>query len=249
MKSKLKRLFARSRWYILMLVLGLAIFIVTPMVAPVNYQNYEDSGSPTSVIPQKIVSAHANSSGKIAIIDNTVAPFVIALTDTKNSKAEYIVNNKQLEFFDSGNFTTYAVALDDDDNMYIHCIYWIDNEGTIKKEEIVKISHDGKYDGRIFSAEYYSDDNSRSQTVKLPQISQLSCTDGKLGFAYCDNSKACIYEVDCKTGAINEGQNFLEGSKKTARIISTGKEYHTATVRYTRLNSAKAKASLFSIVR
>ncbi len=225
MKSKLKRLFARSRWYILMLVLGLAIFIVTPMVAPVNYQNYEDSGSPTSVIPQKIVSAHANSSGKIAIIDNTVAPFVIALTDTKNSKAEYIVNNKQLEFFDSGNFTTYAVALDDDDNMYIHCIYWIDNEGTIKKEEIVKISHDGKYDGRIFSAEYYSDDNSRSQTVKLPQISQLSCTDGKLGFAYCDNSKACIYEVDCKTGAINEGQNFLEGSKKTARIISTGKEY------------------------
>ena len=225
MKSKLKRLFARSRWYILMLVLGLAIFIVTPMVAPVNYQLYYDYSSPSSVTPQRLVSAHSNSGGKIAIIDRTVSPSAIALIDSKNSRTDYLVNDKQLELFDSENFTAYAVAVDDDDNMYIHCLYWINNEGSIKKEEIVRISSDGKYDGRIFSAEYYSDDNSRSQTVKLPQISQLSCTDGKLGFAYCDNSKACIYEVDCKTGAISEGQDFLEGSKKTARIISTGKGY------------------------
>lgn len=223
MKSKLKRLFAKARWYILLFAVGLAVYIALALLAGVNYQSGESS--PTSVTPQHIISASANSGGKVAIIDSSVTPTVIALSDTKNSKPQYIVGEKQFELFNTGNFTAYSAAVDDDDNMFIHCLYWIKNEGTIEKEEIVRIASDGRYDGRVFSAEYYCDDDGDSQTVKLPRISQLRCKDGKLGFAYTDNEKACLYEVDCKTGALTEGQDFLESSKKTARIISTGAGY------------------------
>lgn len=223
MKSKLKRLFAKARWYILLFAVGLAIYIAVPFLSSSNYQTADSS--PTSVTPQHIISASANQSGKVAIIDSSVTPPIIALSDTKNSEPQYIVNAKQLELFNTGDFTAYSVAVDDDDNMFIHCLYWINNEGTIKKEEIVRIASDGRYDGRVFSAEYYSEQGSNSQTVKLPRISQLRCAGGKLGFAYCDNEKACVYEIDCKTGALTEGQDFLEGSKKTARILSTGAGY------------------------
>ena len=225
MKSKLKRIFSKARWYILMLVVGLVLFITVPFIAPVNYQSIEGDGSITSVTPQSPVSAGANSSGKLAIIDDTIAPLIVALTDTKSSKADYIVGQQQLELFGNGSLTTYQVAVDDDDNMYLHCIYWIKNEGAIEKEEIVKISSEGKYEGKVFSADYYSGDNESKSSVKLPRISQLSCSGGKLGFAYSDNDKACVYEVDCKTGTLTEGQDFMQDSKKTARILSTGKGY------------------------
>ena len=154
MKSKLKRLFSKARWYILMLVVGLVLFITVAFIAPVNYQSTEGDGSITSVTPQHIISASANSGGRVAIIDSSVAPTVIALSDTKNSKPEYIVGDKQFELFNTENFTAYSVAVDDNDNMFIHCLYWIKNEGAIEKEEIVKISSEGKYEGKVFSADY-----------------------------------------------------------------------------------------------
>ena len=144
MKSKLKRLFAKARWYILLFAVGLAIYIAVPFLSSSDYQTADSS--PTSVTPQHIISASANQSGKVAIIDSSVTPPIIALSDTKNSEPQYIVNAKQLELFNTGDFTAYSVAVDDDDNMFIHCLYWIKNEGTIKKEEIVRIASDGRYD-------------------------------------------------------------------------------------------------------
>ena len=55
MKSKLKRLFAKARWYILLFAVGLAVYIALPLLAGVNYQSGESS--PTSVTPQHIISA------------------------------------------------------------------------------------------------------------------------------------------------------------------------------------------------
>ncbi len=214
MKVRLKKIFGKIRYFLLMIALGTALTLISRMLCPYHFGN--DYGFPSlSLYPDDYLDVSAGDDGYLAVLDNTSGTYMLTYVNPETGDQTFFREDSSL--FKGNGYANEVtdIAAGEDGMVYALVLSYDMSSDYIAKESVVSFSMtDYKGYSELFSISY------KDQFVRIGSLSGLGYYDGKVSFTYVDYGKTVLYRYDTSTGITVASREYLSDENGTFTYLA-----------------------------